>query len=81
MPRYFLHLFDAGRSVFDHVGIELSDDDAAREHALWCVRDVIAHDILARVPVNLAAYMSVQDQDGREKLRVHFREISGLEPE
>ena len=78
MPRYFLHLLDATRSVFDDVGIELDSDDAAHAHALWCLRDVIAHDILAQVPVNPDGYMSVQDQQGHEICRIYFRDVAGI---
>lgn len=77
MPRYFLHLFDSRKSVFDDLGADFTDAKAAHDHALWCVRDVIAHDILAEVAVNPESYMSVQDRKGREVCRVYFREVAG----
>lgn len=74
MSRYFLHLCEPSASVFDSEGIDVDDDQAAIERAIWTIRDVIANDILAGVPVGLANYISIRNESGNELYRVFFRE-------
>lgn len=72
MPRYFVHSIDASSSVFDDIGCELKDAEAARRHAVWCVRNILAHSLLEGYEVDARGYVSVQDIQGRECCRVPF---------
>jgi hypothetical protein len=74
MSRYFLHLCEPSTSVVDSEGIEVDNDQAAIERAIWTIRDVIANDILAGTPVGLANYISIRNEDGNELHRVFFRD-------
>ena len=76
MPRYFLHCFDTSSSFFDDIGRELIDDEAAREHAIWCARDIVANSLLVGYELDLKGYLSVQDLNGKEYCRVCFRDVS-----
>jgi hypothetical protein len=74
MSRYFLHLCEPSTSLFDSEGIDVDDDQAAIARAIWTIRDVIANDILAGMPVGLANYISIRSEDGSELHRVFFRD-------
>jgi hypothetical protein len=81
MSRYFLHLCEPSTSIFDSEGIEVEDDQAAIARAIWTIRDVIANDILAGMPVLLANYISIRNEDGSEVQRVFFRDaVRFVEP-
>ena len=75
MPRYFVHLCDRSVSVFDDEGRDFPDENAAFDHAVWCIRDVVSNSILSDQPVSLASYMTIESSDSIELRRVYFHEV------
>src|SRR5262245_22815920 len=75
MSRYFLHLCERSASVFDGEGIDVADEAAAIERAVWTIRDVVANDVLAGQTVGLGSYVSIQNESGSELRRVFFRDV------
>ena len=78
MPRYFFHVDDASGTVADQEGVDLRDDDVAREEAVLAVRDLVA-EALRRGKVLNGRVMRVTDSANREIARVAFRDVIRLE--
>ena len=78
MARYFFDLVDEFSPVIDEEGVIFDDDSRAREHAVWCAREVIANDVLADRPIRLDSYISVQEEDRVERFRVLFRDAISI---
>jgi hypothetical protein len=74
MPRYFFDLCDGNGLLTDGEGLEFADMYAMRTEALSSVRSLLASDIVAGVGVNLAHFLAVRDESGREVHRVPFRD-------
>jgi hypothetical protein len=84
MPRYFFHLHDDLASVLDDEGLELADEEAAFDHAVWSIREIAASSILAGQPVSLASYIAIHSSEGAELRRAYFRKVIAfrdLEPD
>lgn len=75
MSRYFLHLHEQTGSVFDDEGIEVADAAAAIERAAFTLREMVANDILAGLPVRLGSFMVIVDDQGQEVRRLHVRDV------
>lgn len=75
MPRYFVHLCDRSASVFDDEGIDLVNDEAALDHAIWCIRDIVSNSILSDQAIDLSSYMTIHAPDGTELRRIYFHEV------
>ena len=48
MPRYFLHISLSSAYIHDHEGVELADDNAARERAIQDITEVWRVSIVKR---------------------------------
>lgn len=75
MARYFFNLIDESISVADEEGKAFENDERAAEHAAWCAREIMANDVLANRPVNLASCIAVQDERRQELFRLYFRDV------
>jgi hypothetical protein len=75
MPRYFFNLRHrpgpAGLAV-DEEGDELANVSAAREHALWVAKDMIARTRTDIVRDCMVCSFEIMDEEGRPVLTVPF---------
>ena len=78
MTRYFFHIEDGDSTIADEDGVDLRDDDAAREEAILAVRDLVAEALRQGKILNGRA-MRVTDAGGRDVAHVAFREVIRLE--
>jgi len=72
MPRYYFNLHDGAESN-DPEGAEFADEDAAREYALECAREMVCADI-KKGWLHLDHRIEVVGEDGRRVLTVTFRD-------
>ena len=77
MPRYFFHLYD-DLAVLDEEGIELPDDDAARETALKNAREIACAEV-EQGHLVLEHHINMVDDTGRQVGVVSFRTAVGLD--
>lgn len=78
MPKYFFHVDDTAGTVADQEGIELRDDEVARQEALLAVRELVA-EALRRGKVLDGRAMRVTDSGGRKIVRIAFRDVIRFE--
>jgi len=76
MPRYFLHMSLSSAYIHDHEGVELGDDNAARERAIQDITAVWRVSIVKRQNAAMCAVV-VASKDG-ELFRVPFAEAPGV---
>lgn len=77
MRRYFFHLQIGPVFIRDREGSELADDAAAREYALLDIVAVSKASTIKRQNP-LSCSVVVEDQEGEERFRVAFAEVSGV---
>ncbi|WP_027172097.1 hypothetical protein [Methylobacterium sp. 10] len=78
MPRYFFNLRygpHLDKLTVDPEGDELADDEAAREHALQIVRDLVAGPASFAVRDWFACSFEIEDENARRVLTVPFSDI------
>ena len=75
MPRYFLHMSLSSAYIHDHEGVELADDNAARERAIQDITAVWRVSVVKRQNAAMCAVV-VASKDG-ELFRVPFAEAPG----
>ena len=78
MPRYFFHLYDE-LQVLDEEGVELPDDEAARETALQNAREIACAEV-EQGQLVLDHHIDMVDENGRQVGVVSFRTAVGLDP-
>ena len=72
MPHYFFSFRDGG-TLEDHMGMDLADDEAAREEAVRGARSILA-DAVKEGRLPLSARVGVEDEDGKRLFDVVFKE-------
>lgn len=77
VPKYYFHVRN-DINADDDVGVELSDEAAARAHAQEGARDLICHSIREHSRVNLDHHINVTDKTGIVLFPVTFRECFTL---
>ncbi len=73
MPRYFLHVREAGDLVEDPDGVDFPDVAAARMEAVAAAREIMAEHIRKGLDVSSWSF-EVVDEDGRLIMSVPFSE-------
>ncbi len=73
MPRYFLHVREAGDLVEDPDGTEFPDEAAVRKEAVEAAREIMAEHIRKGLDVSGWSF-EVVDEDGRPVMSVPFSE-------
>lgn len=74
MPRYILRLFNSGGWPPDPEPQEIRDDRAAYDSAIYSIRDLVASEVREGTQINLAHFIAIEDENGRELCQVRFRE-------
>src|SRR5689334_6096033 len=68
MTRYFFNLRDGYAGYVDRTGVELADDEAAREHAC-----VVATELIKNREIKARHWrIAVQDEGGRQLFEISF---------
>lgn len=78
MPRYFFHVDEATGTILDEEGVDLRNEQEARQEAILGVRELMA-EALRQGKVLNGRTMRVTDESGREVTRVAFRDVLRLE--
>jgi hypothetical protein len=74
MPRYFFHLVTSRLTVRDVLGRDLPNNDAAREHAIRRIKDMLDGKT-GKVLNPSTSVVTATDKDGNLYLRVSFSEV------
>lgn len=79
MARFYMHLSNGNGFTEDEEGVELEDENAAREKALSGARDLMAGD-LREGELNLSSFIEVEDEAHRLLFTLHFSDAVKLTP-
>jgi hypothetical protein len=71
VPQFYLHLCDGSHFAEDDEGQDLPDAKSARKAAIRGLRDVMAGQLL-NGHVNLAAFIEIEDGDGKLIETIHL---------
>ena len=77
MPRFYMHISNGRGFIEDAEGVELEDENAAREEALAGARDLMAGD-LRKGSLDLTSFIEVEDEAHRLLFTLHFSEAVKL---
>jgi hypothetical protein len=73
MPRYLFHVCNGTGFVPDEEGVELPDDDAARNLALRSARELMGEDI-GRGVLDFASFIEIECE-GRHLCTLTFKDV------
>ncbi len=76
MPRYFFHLHNS-MDVPDHEGRELVSPEAAREHAIVNIRELMC-EAVQKGELDLSHRIDVADEAGKPVMTVRYAEAVTL---
>jgi len=77
MPRFYMHVSNGHGFAEDEEGVELADEDAARDEALAGARDLMASE-LKKGELNLSSFIEVEDEAHRLLFTLHFSDAVKL---